>query len=76
MQLIIMRDWYTGGRVSTLDIDAGAYGDDMARLRLWGEEVHHWEGADRSGQPLRVSWVSTPRYGTATLYAYEITGGA
>jgi hypothetical protein len=68
------RSWY-GDRMGTPNtMTRDQFGLDMADMREWGEQINVWSGADRHGFPLRVVWVTRPHMGTATLYAYEISG--
>ncbi|MEV7814240.1 hypothetical protein AB0P05_26470 [Streptomyces flaveolus] len=72
---VIERSWYGDQMGRPYPMTRDDFGKDMARVREWGERVNVWDGTDRHGNPLKVVWVSQPRMGQATLYAYEITGG-
>ncbi|MFF5471028.1 hypothetical protein [Streptomyces achromogenes] len=69
---VIERSWYGDRMGKPNNLTREEYGLDMARIREWGEQVNVWDGKDRAGNPLKVVWVSKPRFGSATLYAYEI----
>lgn len=71
---VTMREWYDSGRVYERPLTMDDYRADMRWSDAMGEAVHHWEGQDRDGRPLRVAWTPSPRYGWAVFYVYEITG--
>lgn len=75
MAYAVERSWYGERMGAPHEIGRSLFGQDMAQIRAWGESINVWEGLDRAGTPLKVVWVSRPAFGTATLYAYEISGG-
>jgi hypothetical protein len=70
-----MREWYGTGQMFQRLIDPGTYAADMMLNREFGETAYRWTGEDRNGERLHVTWVPAPKFGTATLYVYEISQG-
>lgn len=54
------------------EITEEAYRSDLRYAEGLAFPVHEWEGTDREGKPLTVSWIPSPS--GALLSAYEITG--
>ena len=70
--IVINRDWYASGTMEVRVMDLPTYHADLTQCRERGETVNHWDGLDRSGEPLHVAWVTQPLLGRSTLYAYEV----
>ena len=73
---VICRQWYAEGGPRERMVSRAVFSADMLLNKEWDEVVHAWSGTDRTGQPLTVIWLPSPRLGSCTLYAYEITDGA
>lgn len=73
---VICRTWHNGEGPREFLMSRALYGADMAMNKAWGEISHRWSGLDRSGRPLTVTWLPDPKFGRATLWAYEISEGA
>lgn len=76
MVKVIMRTWYATGQMHETRICPAMYAADMLVNREHGETSYRWTGKDREGNPLHVTWVPAPMFGTATLYAYEVPLGS
>ncbi|OEJ24273.1 hypothetical protein AS594_07020 [Streptomyces agglomeratus] len=73
---ITVRTWYGTGQMYEMQISPAMYAADMLVNRDKGEASYRWTGEDRNGERLHVTWVPAPRFGTATLYAYEVPLGS
>lgn len=73
---VICRAWYGADGPREVLMSTTMYRGDMIMNSNLGETMHRWTGEDRNGRPLTVTWLPSPRFGTATLWVYEISGAS